>query len=90
MDIIGSLPAAQGNLKYAVVAVEYFLKWIKEKSLATITSVTTQKFSDQTLYASSEFQGPSLLTMAPNLTPKHSEHFAVRLELMFILLWSNT
>jgi hypothetical protein len=28
MDIIGPMPAAQGNLIYAVVVVEYFSKWI--------------------------------------------------------------
>jgi hypothetical protein len=38
------LPPAQGNLKYVVVAVEYFSKWIEAKPLATITSVTIQKF----------------------------------------------
>jgi hypothetical protein len=26
IDIIGKLPAAEGNLQYAVVAVEYFTK----------------------------------------------------------------
>jgi hypothetical protein len=36
----GPLPPAQGNLKYVVVAVEYFSKWIEVKPLATITSVT--------------------------------------------------
>ncbi len=35
---------AQGNLRYVVVAVEYFSKWIEAKPLATITSVTVQKF----------------------------------------------
>jgi hypothetical protein len=35
---------AQGILKYVVVAVEYFSKWIEAKLLATITSVTVQKF----------------------------------------------
>jgi transposase InsO family protein len=44
MDIIGPMPVAQGNLKYAVVAVEYFSKWIEAKALATITLVTIQKF----------------------------------------------
>jgi hypothetical protein len=34
----------QGNLRYVVVAVEYFSKWIEAKSLATITSVIVQKF----------------------------------------------
>jgi hypothetical protein len=44
LDLLGPLPPAQGNLKYVVVAVEYFSKWIEEKPLATITSVTVQKF----------------------------------------------
>jgi hypothetical protein len=44
MDLLGPLPPAQGNLKYVVVAVEYFSKWIEAKPLATITSVTVQKF----------------------------------------------
>jgi transposase InsO family protein len=44
MDIFGLMPGAQGNLKYALVAVEYFSKWIEAKDLAIITSVTIQKF----------------------------------------------
>jgi hypothetical protein len=40
LDLLGPLPPAQGNLKYVVVAVEYFSKWIKAKPLATITSTT--------------------------------------------------
>jgi hypothetical protein len=44
LDLLGPLPPAQGNLKYVVVAVEYFSKWIEAKPLATITSVAVQKF----------------------------------------------
>jgi hypothetical protein len=44
LDLLGPLPPAQGNLRYVVVAVEYFSKWIEAKPLATITSVTIQKF----------------------------------------------
>jgi ribonuclease HI len=40
LDLLGPIPPAQGNLKYVVVAVEYFSKWIEAKPLATITSVT--------------------------------------------------
>jgi hypothetical protein len=44
MDLLGPLPLAQGNLRYVVVAFEYFSKWIETKPLATITLATTQKF----------------------------------------------
>jgi hypothetical protein len=44
LDLLGPLPPAQGNLRYVVVAVEYFSKWIEAKPLATITSVTVQNF----------------------------------------------
>jgi hypothetical protein len=44
LDLLGPLPPTQGNLKYVVVVVEYFSKWIKAKPLATITSATVQKF----------------------------------------------
>jgi hypothetical protein len=44
LDLLGPLPPAQGNLKYVVVTVEYFSKWIEAKPLATITSAPVQKF----------------------------------------------
>jgi IS30 family transposase len=47
LDLLGPLPPAQGNLRYVVVAVEYFSKWIAAKQLATITSATVQKFFSQ-------------------------------------------
>jgi hypothetical protein len=43
IDIIGSMSTTQGNLKYAMVAFEYFSKWIEAKALATITLATIQK-----------------------------------------------
>jgi hypothetical protein len=44
MDLLGPLPPAQVNLRYVVVAVEYFSKWIEAKPLGTITSNTVQMF----------------------------------------------
>ena len=38
MDLVGPLPTAQGNYKYAVVAIEYFTKWVEAKPLIKITS----------------------------------------------------
>jgi len=36
MDLVEPLPIAPRNLRYAVVVVEYFTKWIEAKPLATI------------------------------------------------------
>jgi hypothetical protein len=44
IDIVGSLPTAPGNYTHAVVAVEYFSKWVEAKPLLSITSATIQKF----------------------------------------------
>jgi transposase InsO family protein len=44
MHIVGQLPTAQGNFKFAVVAVEYFTKWIEARPVTTITSATIRKF----------------------------------------------
>jgi ribonuclease HI len=44
LDIVGPLPASQGNLKFTFVAVEYFTKWIEARVISTITSKTAQKF----------------------------------------------
>jgi transposase InsO family protein len=44
MDLVGPLPTAQGNCKFAVVAVDYFTKWVEAKALANITTPTIQKF----------------------------------------------
>jgi transposase InsO family protein len=61
LDLLGPLPAAQGNLKYVVVAVEYFSKWIEAEPLATITSVTVQKFFLQNIVC--RFGVPKAITV---------------------------
>jgi hypothetical protein len=58
---VGPLPPSQGNLKYVVVAVEYFSKWIEAKPLATITSATIQKFFWQNIVC--RFGVPKAITV---------------------------
>jgi hypothetical protein len=61
LDLLGILPPAQGNLKYVVVAVEYFSKWIEAKPLATITSAIVQKFFWQNIVC--RFGVPKAITV---------------------------
>jgi hypothetical protein len=70
--LLGPLPPAQGNLKYVVVAVEYFFKWIEAKPLATITSVTVQKFFWQNIVY--RFRVPKAITV-DNRTQFDAEAF---------------
>jgi hypothetical protein len=59
--LLGPLPPAQGNLKYVVVDVEYFSKWIEAKPLATITLVIVQKFFWQNIVC--RFGVPKAITV---------------------------
>jgi hypothetical protein len=87
LDLLGPLPPAQGNLKYVVVAVEYFSKWIEAKPLATITSVTVQKIFWQNIVC--RFGVPKAITVDTehSLMPKLSKSFVNKLTRRFILHW---
>jgi hypothetical protein len=74
LDLLGPLPPAQGNLKYVVVAVEYFSKWIEAKPLATITLATVLKFFWQNIVC--RFGVPKAITV-DNGTQFDAETFKV-------------
>ncbi|XP_074363974.1 uncharacterized protein LOC141704674 [Apium graveolens] len=44
IDLIGELPKAKGDVKYAVVVVDYFTKWVEAMPLATITAKKIRDF----------------------------------------------
>ena len=44
IDLIGSLPTGKGGVKYAIVAVDYFTKWVEAEPLAAITSKKSLDF----------------------------------------------
>jgi hypothetical protein len=44
IDIVGKPTPAQGNYTFAIVAVEYFSKWVEAKLVTNIASTTIQKF----------------------------------------------
>jgi hypothetical protein len=61
LDFVGPLPTAQGNLKFAFIAVKYFTKWIEARAVSTIMSKTAQKFFWQNIVC--RFRVPSELTV---------------------------
>ena len=44
MDILGPFSPSKGQVKFLIVAIDYFTKWIKAKSLAIITAQQVQQF----------------------------------------------
>ncbi|GJS67310.1 reverse transcriptase domain-containing protein [Tanacetum coccineum] len=47
IDIAGPFPVAAGGLKFLIVAIDYFTKWIEAKAVATITGNQDRDFSDR-------------------------------------------
>nr|KYP65243.1 Transposon Ty3-I Gag-Pol polyprotein [Cajanus cajan] len=45
MDILGPFPPAKGQLKFLLVAIDYFTKWIEACPLAKITTENIQRFT---------------------------------------------
>jgi transposase InsO family protein len=43
-DLVGPLPTAQENCRFAAVAVDYFTEWVEAKPLENIKAPTIQKF----------------------------------------------
>ncbi|GJR52187.1 reverse transcriptase domain-containing protein [Tanacetum coccineum] len=44
MDVLGPLPEAPGKVRFVIVAVDYFTKWIEAKPLAKTTGREVKKF----------------------------------------------
>jgi hypothetical protein len=44
VDIVGPLPRGKGGVRFAVVAVDYFTKWVEVEPLVNITAKTIERF----------------------------------------------
>ncbi|CAL2229549.1 unnamed protein product [Prunus armeniaca] len=44
LDLIGPMPEGKGQVKYAVVVVDYFTKWAEAEALAIITAARIETF----------------------------------------------
>ncbi|GKA31230.1 reverse transcriptase domain-containing protein [Tanacetum coccineum] len=45
MDIVGPLPEASGKIKYLIVAIDYFTKWLEAKPVTSITCNKVKNFA---------------------------------------------
>nr|KYP36415.1 Transposon Ty3-I Gag-Pol polyprotein [Cajanus cajan] len=44
MDILGPFPPVKGQMKFLIVAVDHFTKWIEAEAIAVISANNVQKF----------------------------------------------
>ena len=44
IDIIDPLPLGKSRVKFLLVAIDYFTKWVEAEALATITEARIQNF----------------------------------------------
>ena len=44
LNIMGPFPLAMRQLKFLVVSIDYFTKWVKAEALATITKKNVRSF----------------------------------------------
>ena len=44
IDIVGPLPQGKGQVKFLLVAIDYFTKWVEAEALATIIEARIQNF----------------------------------------------
>ena len=44
IDIVGPLPRGKGQVKFLLVAIDYFTKWVEAEALSTITEAKIQSF----------------------------------------------
>jgi hypothetical protein len=50
LDLIGKLPTARGQFKYAIVAVDYSTKWVEAAPLTAITTTKVKRFLWKNIY----------------------------------------
>ncbi|VFQ70937.1 unnamed protein product [Cuscuta campestris] len=44
VDLVGALPRGTGNVRYVIVAIDYFTKWVEAAPMASITGAQCLKF----------------------------------------------
>ncbi|CAL8083102.1 unnamed protein product [Prunus armeniaca] len=76
LDLIGPMPEGKGQVKYAVVVIDYFTKWVEAKALATITTARIEDFVWTNICCRFGIPTPSSRITAGSLIRKSSESSA--------------
>ncbi|GKE69414.1 reverse transcriptase domain-containing protein [Tanacetum coccineum] len=75
MDVVGPLPKGLGRVKYLIMAIDYFTKWMEAKPLATITRNGAVERAKRSLLRGIkkrlEKGGPAWVEEVPNLLWAH-------------------
>jgi len=76
LDIMGSLPMAVKQLKFLVVGIDYFTKWVKQKPWPQSWRKMCEVLYGKISFANTVYQGYWSQTMGSSSTTTHSETFA--------------
>nr|KYP32782.1 Pol polyprotein [Cajanus cajan] len=79
MDILGPFPIAKGQLKFLIVGIDYFTKWVEAEPLARITAANVQRFTWKKIIC--RYGLPQALTTdnGKQFVDKNFEQFLVQL-----------
>lgn len=72
MDLLGPFLPGPGQVKYVIVAVDYFTKWIEAETLTTITAKNCMKFFKKNIMTRFGIPEVLITTMVLNLQIKDS------------------
>ena len=72
LDIMGPFPTALRQLKFLVVGIDYFIKWVEAEPLATITEKSITTLYGETSSTDMGYRGSLSPTMESNSTTARS------------------
>ncbi|GJY93426.1 retrovirus-related pol polyprotein from transposon TNT 1-94 [Tanacetum coccineum] len=87
INILGPFPEAQGKVRFLIVAIDYFTKWIKAKPVAMITGNQVKKFIWDNIVCSTKAMIPVEIVM-PSLRcteinqPENDEGLLLNLDVL--------
>ena len=76
LNIMGPFLTAIRQLKFLVVGIDYFTKWVEVEALTTITEKNIRNLSGEISYAGIGYPEYWSLTTVSNSTTARSETFA--------------